>query len=168
MARFVAGSMAPKQARVHVSGGVASASRAPQPHRAAPLAEAVLADVQSVVESVLGAHVPADQPLMQVDDNPKALAGNHSVQQQGPASFCFVRHSSNKATKPLCACVCHAVSAYPSSRAAEKKMMQPPVHFCRGSGLAALDPRVIECRSHWCLQNKNSYWYYHMYCEPQT
>ena len=63
MASFVTGSIAPKQVSASVSRGVASASRAPpQP----PAAEAVLADVQSVVESVLGAHVPADQPLMQV------------------------------------------------------------------------------------------------------
>lgn len=67
MARFVAGSMAPKQDHAAMSSrGVASASRAPQPRTAAPPAEAVLADVQSVVESVLGAHVPTDQPLMQV------------------------------------------------------------------------------------------------------
>lgn len=62
MASFVAVSIAPKQASATVSRGVTSAFRAPQP----PPAEAVLADVQSVVESVLGAHVPADQPLMQV------------------------------------------------------------------------------------------------------
>ncbi|BDA51455.1 probable oleandomycin polyketide synthase, modules 5 and 6 [Coccomyxa sp. Obi] len=66
MARFVAGSMAPRQAGASFSRGVASVSRAPQPHRQAPLAEDVLADVQSVVESVLGAHVPGDQPLMQI------------------------------------------------------------------------------------------------------
>ncbi|CAL8465609.1 g5145 [Coccomyxa elongata] len=66
MAHFVASSMAPKQERMGVSSrGVASPSRAPQPRTAAPPAEVVLADVQSVVESVLGAHVPADQPFMQ-------------------------------------------------------------------------------------------------------
>lgn len=54
MARFVADGMAPKQAPLVAT------------FRGVPPLEDVLVSVQSVVASILGAHVPRDQPLMQV------------------------------------------------------------------------------------------------------
>lgn len=65
MAVFVAAGMAPKQALAPVSRGVPSTARA-RPAGGVPPSSDILADIQSVVASVLGASIAADQPFMQV------------------------------------------------------------------------------------------------------